>query len=129
LPDKIRAKVDGMARRLRDMDSDLAQIEKLVELYLPFMYESFYVFLSHAIDSHPLLEPEFRFQPEKLDWRTYWLDIHMPGLRRWAFPLIEGRRPERYRCEHAVRLPAAIPQLAAADESGAETRLARASEA
>lgn len=125
LPDKLRAKLDRMARRLREVDSDLAQIEKLVDLYLPFMYESFYVFESYALDAHPPLEPEFRFQPEKLDWRRYWLDIHMPGLRRWAFPLIEGRRPERYRCEHAVRLPPPVPQLAAADGTN---QLARASE-
>ena len=26
------------------------------------------------------------------------------GLRRWAFPLIEGRRPERYRAEHRTTL-------------------------
>jgi alcohol-forming fatty acyl-CoA reductase len=116
LPDKLRTKIDRVSRRLREMDSDLAQIEKLVDLYLPFMYESFYVFESRALDAHPPLEPEFRFEPEKLDWRRYWLDIHMPGLRRWAFPLIEGRRPERYRCEHAVRLASNPPQLTAADE-------------
>jgi thioester reductase-like protein len=128
LPDKLRAKVDRMTRRLREMDSDLAQIEKLVDLYLPFMYESFYVFESRAIDAHPPLEPEFRYEPEKLDWRKYWLDVHMPGLRRWAFPLIEGRRPERYRCEHAVRLPPPVAPLMAADENLTSNRLA-ASEA
>jgi nucleoside-diphosphate-sugar epimerase len=116
LPDKLRKKIDRVSRRLREMDSDFAQIEKLVDLYLPFMYESFYVFESRALDAHPPLEPEFRFEPEKLDWRRYWLDVHMPGLRRWAFPLIEGRRPERYRCEHAVRLHPNAPQLTAADE-------------
>jgi len=31
---------------------------------------------------------ERRFEPETLDWRKYWLEVHMPGLRRWAFPLI-----------------------------------------
>jgi nucleoside-diphosphate-sugar epimerase len=134
LPDKLRAKAGRMLRRLREVDSDLAQIEKLVDLYLPFMYESFYVFESRAIDAHPPLEPEFRFQPEKIDWRRYWLDIHMPGLRRWAFPLIEGRRPERYRCEHAVRLPPSPLQLTAAEDSGdevsaAQNQLATASEA
>jgi thioester reductase-like protein len=128
LPDKLRAKVERMARRLHEMDSDLAQIEKLVDLYLPFMYESFYVFESYAIDAHPPLEPEFRYQPEKLDWRKYWLEIHMPGLRRWAFPLIEGRRPERYRCEHAVRLAPAVAPPTAADENLTSNRLA-ASEA
>jgi long-chain acyl-CoA synthetase len=127
LPDKLRAKIDRISRRLRDVDSDLAQIEKLVDLYLPFMYESYYVFESHALDAHPPLEPEFRFEPERIDWRKYWLEIHMPGLRRWAFPLIEGRRPERYRCEHAVLLSAATPDTA--DELVAEPQqLARVSE-
>jgi long-chain acyl-CoA synthetase len=104
LPDKLRAKSERWLTRLRDADEDFAQIEKLVDMYLPFMYESYYVFESNALDAHPLEEPELAFCPERLDWRKYWLEVHMPGLRRWAFPLIEGKRPERYRCEHPVRL-------------------------
>ncbi|HKP58896.1 MAG TPA: SDR family oxidoreductase [Polyangiales bacterium] len=115
LPDKLRKKTGRLERRLREMDSDLSQIERLVELYLPFMYESLYVFESRAVDKHQPLEPEFTYAPEAFDWRRYWLDVHMPGLRRWAFPLIEGRRPERYRAEHVVRLSAL--QLTAAGEA------------
>jgi nucleoside-diphosphate-sugar epimerase len=121
LPDKIRAKADKLVKRLHEVDDDLAQIEKLVSLYLPFMYESFYVFESRALDTHRPLEPEFRFEPEIIDWRRYWMDVHMPGLRRWAFPLIEGKRPERYRCEHVVRVSEPPPPPAAADELGGAT--------
>jgi Male sterility protein len=128
LPDKIQAKTPGFLRRLREVDSDLAQIEKLVSLYLPFMYESFYVFESRALDAHRPLEPEFRFEPEVIDWRRYWLDVHMPGLRRWAFPLIEGKRPERYRCEHAVRLLHAAPSEPASLTAAEPMVRARASE-
>jgi hypothetical protein len=71
---------------------------------MPFMYDSFYVFKSNASDQHPVVEPEFDWGPARFDWRKYWLDIEMPGLRRWAFPLIEGKRPERYRAEHTIRL-------------------------
>ena len=129
LPDKLRAKLGRFEQRLKDMDGDLAQIEKLVGLYLPFMYESFYVFESDALAAHQVLETEFRFEPEVIDWRRYWLDVHMPGLRRWAFPLIEGKRPERYRCEHAVRL--LDSKLSAADEHAlsAGSQLASATEA
>ena len=105
LPDKLRAKLGSVTKRVHDMDDDFAQIEKLVTLYLPFMYESYYTFISDALDAHPPQEREFEWGPALFDWRKYWLDVHMPGLRRWAFPLIEGKRPERYRAEHTVRLP------------------------
>jgi long-chain acyl-CoA synthetase len=114
LPAKLRKKAQPLLRRARKMDQSFAQIEQMVELYLPFMYESFYVFTSRALDRHPPLEAEFAFRPESIDWRKYWLDVHMPGLRRWAFPLIEGKRPERYRSEHPVRLselPSAHPSV------------------
>ncbi|HEX2676096.1 MAG TPA: hypothetical protein VHM19_05635, partial [Polyangiales bacterium] len=114
LPEKLRAKLNGVIERAHEMDDGFAQIQKLVELYLPFMYESLYVFESRALDTHPPVESVFAFAPERIDWRKYWLDVHMPGLRRWAFPLIEGKRPERYRSEHPVRLS----QMPAPVESG-----------
>jgi len=104
LPRKLQRKLDKVSQRVHDMDEDFAQIEKLVDLYLPFMYESFYVFKSRALDTHPPREPEFSWGPALFDWRKYWIDIHVPGLRRWAFPLIEGKRPERYRAQHKIRL-------------------------
>src|SRR5690606_38550315 len=36
------------------------------------------------------LQPEdratFPFDPQHLDWRHYWTQVHIPGLERWAFP-------------------------------------------
>ena len=29
-----------------------------------------------------------------IDWWDYWINIHVPALRRWVYPLIEGRAPE-----------------------------------
>jgi long-chain acyl-CoA synthetase len=104
LPDKLQRHTRGLLGRIDRVDGKLAQIEKMVRLYLPFMYEGYYVFECRALAQTPALEPEFRFEPERLEWRSYWLDVHMPGLRRWAFPLIEGKRPERYRPLHPVRL-------------------------
>jgi thioester reductase-like protein len=106
LPDKLQRKTRRLSQRLESSDKKLAQIEEMVRLYLPFMYESFYVFECKALGATPAVEPLFRFEPEALDWRGYWVDIHVPGLRRWAFPLIEGKRPERHRPQHPVRLPA-----------------------
>jgi long-chain acyl-CoA synthetase len=104
LPAKLSQRLERLCSRVHELDEDFAQIDKLVGLYLPFMYESYYVFKAQAMDAHPALEPEFRWGPAVFDWRNYWLNVHMPGLRRWAFPLIEGKRPERYRAEHVARL-------------------------
>ena len=41
-------------------------------------------------------EPELRFEPESIEWRSYWLDVHMPGLRRWCFPIYENKDRELY---------------------------------
>jgi hypothetical protein len=54
------------------------------------------VFECRAVDRHRVVEPEFRFEPEKIEWRHYWLDIHMPGLRRWCFPQYENKDKEIY---------------------------------
>jgi long-chain acyl-CoA synthetase len=114
LPEKLRAKARKLDDRLDRADKKLEQIEAMIELYLPFMYESFHVFECAAVGRTPALEPEFRFEPEVIDWRKYWIEVHIPGLRRWAFPLIEGRRPERYRPRHPVRL---LPTNAEAAEN------------
>ena len=84
-------------------------------MYLPFMYESFYVFKADALDRHAPVEAEFSWGPELYDWRKYWIDVHVPGLRRWAFPLIEGKRPERYRAQHKIRL--SEPKSSSHDDS------------
>jgi len=41
----------------------------------------------------------FAFEPEAIDWWDYWINVHVPALRRWCYPLMEGRplesRPPR----------------------------------
>jgi hypothetical protein len=36
----------------------------------------------------------FGFEPRSIDWWEYWTQIHIPALRKWVYPLIEGRAPE-----------------------------------
>jgi long-chain acyl-CoA synthetase len=119
LPDKLEHRTRKLVERLDKADKKLQQIERMVELYLPFMYESFHVFECKAISRTPAVEPELRFEPEAIEWRKYWIEVHMPGLRRWAFPLIEGKKPERYRPRYPVQLPP--PHTVA--EAPSETRL------
>jgi thioester reductase-like protein len=77
-------------------ERDLIRAEKLIELYEPFILHNEHVFesenarlLSAAL---PLEErPLFDFAPESIDWWDYWINVHIPALRRWCYPLMEGR--------------------------------------
>ena len=77
-------------------ERDLNRAEKLIELYEPFILHNEHVFecenarlLSAALvpDERPL----FDFAPESIDWWDYWINVHIPALRRWCYPLMEGR--------------------------------------
>ncbi len=39
------------------------------------------------------------FTPSELDWRTYWQDVHIVGLRKWVFPHLEAKLTKRPRAE------------------------------
>lgn len=106
LSPRLRSKLTRLVRLVENANERVADIRKMIELYMPFMHDNAYVFESRAIEMHPAHEPSFAFFGEPLDWRDYWLRIHMPGLRKYAFPLIEGRRPPRYRALHPVSLEA-----------------------
>ncbi len=81
---------------LARQERDLGRAEKLIELYEPFILHNEHVFecenarlLSAALP--PNERPTFEFDPESIDWWNYWINIHIPALRRWCYPLMEGR--------------------------------------
>jgi thioester reductase-like protein len=77
-------------------ERDLIRAEKLIELYEPFILLNEHVFeAENARLLSAALGPEerelFAFEPESIDWWDYWINIHIPALRRWCYPLMEGR--------------------------------------
>ena len=46
----------------------------------------------------PKRKSSFDYNAEVIDWYDYWINLHVPALRRWTYPLIEGRRPETGSC-------------------------------
>jgi alcohol-forming fatty acyl-CoA reductase len=81
---------------LAKTERDLVRAEKLIELYEPFILHNQHVFESEnaRLLSAALSDEEkalFDFAPEKIDWWDYWINIHIPALRRWCYPLMEGR--------------------------------------
>jgi len=77
-------------------ERELSRAEKLIELYEPFILHNEHVFesenarlLSAALPAEE--RPLFEFDPESIDWWDYWINVHIPALRRWCYPLMEGR--------------------------------------
>ncbi len=89
---------------LAKAERNLERVEKLIELFEPFILLNEHDFAADNVEklSHALAEDEradFAYNAGKLDWWDYWINIHIPALRRWTYPLIEGRpleaRPAR----------------------------------
>ena len=85
-------------------ERSLERVEKLIELFEPFILLNEHDFAADNIEklAHALVPEErkvFDYDTRSLDWWEYWINIHIPALRRWTYPLIEGRpleaRPPR----------------------------------
>jgi thioester reductase-like protein len=85
-------------------ERNLERVEKLIELFEPFILLNEHDFAADNIEklSYALVEcerEEFSYNARTLDWWDYWINVHIPALRRWTYPLIEGRpleaRPAR----------------------------------
>jgi thioester reductase-like protein len=108
----LRMKKPPLARAERDLN----RAEKLIELYEPFILHNDHVFecentrmLSAAL---PADERElFDYKPEAIDWWDYWINVHIPALRRWCYPLMEGR-PLEARAPRELDWTAAPPDPA-----------------
>jgi long-chain acyl-CoA synthetase len=103
-PEAVHKRARKAADRADELDGDLDTIEHLIDLYLPFIYENDFVFETNNLLKYEIPEEAFRFDPKALDWRKYWIDVHIPGLRKWCYPLFEGKTPENYRPRHKFTL-------------------------
>jgi thioester reductase-like protein len=84
-----------LARRERELD----RVTKLIALFEPFILHNDHIFEAANIERlSASLPPEerapFSYDVRALDWWDYWINVHIPALRKWCYPLIEGRAPE-----------------------------------
>jgi thioester reductase-like protein len=92
---------------LAKTERGLERVEKLVELFEPFILHNEHDFVADNVEklSQALVPDEretFGYDTRLLDWWEYWIDIHIPALRRWTYPLIEGR-PLEVRAVRSLR--------------------------
>ena len=82
---------------LASADRQLAELELIWELFLPFTAGERFIFQTRHTRElwEQLSEPDrslLPWDPECIDWRRYWLDVHMRGLEQWVFPGLEEER-------------------------------------
>ncbi len=105
-------------KALAKAERNLERVEKLVELFEPFILHNEHDFVADNVEklSQALVPEEretFGYDTASLDWWEYWIDIHIPALRRWTYPLIEGR-PLEAREPRVLQMPAGEKRTAPA---------------
>jgi long-chain acyl-CoA synthetase len=77
-------------------ERDLEKVIKLIDLFEPFILYNDHVFEAANVErlSAALAGDEqetFGYDTRSIDWWDYWINVHIPALRKWCYPLIEGR--------------------------------------
>jgi hypothetical protein len=108
---------------LAKAERNLERVEKLVELFEPFILHNEHDFVADNVEklSQALVPEEreaFAYDTRSLDWWAYWIDIHIPALRRWTYPLIEGRPLEVRAARSLQPVPDAVAEAPGADGNG-----------
>ena len=88
--------IDSVRQGLNSVEKMTTTTEKLFELFLPFIHNNAPTFKADNIKRldqrlHPGERNRYGCPIEKLHWRDYWIDIHLPGLARHAFPILEAK--------------------------------------
>jgi long-chain acyl-CoA synthetase len=102
-----------LVRRERDLD----RVEKIIELYEPFILYNEYVFEARNVELLSAALPEeeraaFGYDASYIDWWDYWINVHIPALRKWSYPIIEGR-PVENKTRRTVQIQAPEESVAA----------------
>ncbi len=98
---------------LAKAERSLERVEKLIGLFEPFILHNEQDFVAENVEKlqHALVAEEkqqFGFDTRSIDWWDYWLNVHIPALRRWTYPLIEGRPLEARPAREFQLAPSAV---------------------
>jgi long-chain acyl-CoA synthetase len=88
-----------LRKTLARAERSLERVESLIQLFEPFILLNEHDFVAENVEklSYALIPEEkanFAYDTRSIDWWDYWINIHIPALRKWTYPLIEGRSLE-----------------------------------
>jgi long-chain acyl-CoA synthetase len=80
--------------KLADVQELAGRTDDAFQLFMPFIHDNHYVF--RADNTRALFasmseadRQALPWDPETIEWRSYWLDLHLPGLKKWVFPSLD----------------------------------------
>src|SRR5579863_176677 len=81
----------SLATALRTVELQAGFRERILDQYLPFILENCYIFESENIRAAyaqiPVKARELLpWNPEQIDWKSYWINNQIPGVERWVQP-------------------------------------------
>jgi thioester reductase-like protein len=106
------------SRELEKADRPLSKLERVCDVFKPFTHDLNQVFESQALGAFEVEEALFVYDPHAWTWRSYWNDVHMPGLETWSFPVLLKKEIEKLQVPYRVRLSPPVPDESAAYQSG-----------
>ncbi|HEX9507195.1 MAG TPA: AMP-binding protein, partial [Myxococcales bacterium] len=97
---KVSALLTRASEKLTEIEQQATSVAALVELFMPFLWDNRYVFRCDNTRSvYRAMCPEDRaripWDPEAINWREYFLEVHLPGLEKWVFPGFEEETERR----------------------------------
>jgi long-chain acyl-CoA synthetase len=104
---RVSALVEQAKLKLDEVAEQADGVNLIVDIFLPFLWDNRFIFRcdntrSLYVDMPAHDRAKIPFAPESIDWRAYFLDIHIPGLEKWVFPGLD-EETERKRTVHAYR--------------------------
>jgi long-chain acyl-CoA synthetase len=86
--------IDRMKTTVDRVEEITHETTEAFEMFRPFTIENAYIFRSDNVRSlfERIRKEEqglLSWYPEKVDWYDYWLNVHLPGLKKWVFPTLE----------------------------------------
>ena len=93
--------VQRAQEKAKEVEDELGRVIDAFDLFMPFIWENRYVFVTRNTRGlfARMSEADRGLFPTHdiaaVDWRSYWLDVHLPGLERWVFPRLDLGGPKR----------------------------------
>lgn len=100
---KVGPAIDAYAyvanSRIDETDKQLGLVQKLFDVFKPFIGDTDWVFQTtntRTVVSQATAQDQelFPYKPEDIDWMNYWIDVEVPGLEEWSWPILRGQKPE-----------------------------------